>query len=365
MKYLSTILLFLILIACQDQVEDQEYNETKITLPDFESVKLGGKIINLNSSVQFFDINTIDTLLLLGTSSKHKEYFKAYSLNNYDYLGSIGTRGEAPGQWKFARVEGGLMKDDEHFSIWISDDLAGYLKKINLSKSLTDKANTPTYSEHINVNSNLFPFNSVYKVDNYLIGDTGYEDESYSRFKKMNMETNDIKHVPFFPKLKNFQSLPSPVLYSIYVGAFEKHPNKNLFVSTPSTFNRIDFLDDNLDVYKTIVDGENWKDNYYDAKEIDIASDQTYEMQDGHFSTSVTKNYIFTRYRNISKELDGRQNKEEAMIKVFDWEGNPIKLLYLDCDAFTFSYNEMLKTLFVVDIENEQILTYDLNGVLP
>lgn len=317
-------MILFFLISCKDQVEDQEYNETKITLPDFESVKLSGKIINLDNSVQIFDLYTIDSLLLLKTSSKHKEYFKVYSLNNYAFLGNVGERGEAPGQWKFVRVNSMLMKVDDHFSMWISDDLAGYLKKINISKSLLSGSNVPYYSENFTINANLFPFNSIHKVNNYFIGDTGYEDESYSRFKKMNMETNEIEHVPFFPKVKNYQSLPSPVLYSIYVGVFEKHPNKNLFVSTPSTFNRIDFLDDNLEVYKTIVDGENWKDNYYDAKEIDIASDQTYEMQDGHFSTSVTKNYIFTRYRNISKELDGRQNKEESMIKVFDWEGNPI-----------------------------------------
>lgn len=181
----------------------------------------------------------------------------------------------------------------------------------------------------------------------------------------MNLNTNEIEYTPFFPKIKNYQILPAPVLYNLYVGGFDKHPSKNLFVSTPGTFNRIDFLDDNLEVYKSVVDGENWKDNFYNAKEIDIASNQTYEMQIGHFSTSVTPNYVFTRYRNISKEMDGREKKEESMIKVLDWEGNPVKLLHLDCDAFSFSYNEKLKTLFVNDIVNEHILTYDLKGILP
>jgi hypothetical protein len=180
----------------------------------------------------------------------------------------------------------------------------------------------------------------------------------------MNLDTKEISYLPFFPTIKKFNIIPSPVLYNIYVGGFKKHPTKNLFVSAPSTFNRIDFLNDNLDIYKTVVDGDNWKDDYYDAREIDIASNQTHEMRDGHHSTAVTNKYIFTRYRNISKELDGRQNTEKSMIKVLDWQGNPVKLLHLDCNAFTFAYNEETKILFVNDINNEQILKYDLDGIL-
>lgn len=355
----------ILITSCKEKIQEDNYNTSKISLGDFESEKLNGKIISIDNSIEFSGILTLDTLLLMKTSSKHKEYFKIYNTQNCDFLGDIGERGEAPHQWKFVVTNDLLTKNDNEYHIWVSDRFDGYLKQVNINKSLDSENELPIYNNEYSINANLFPFNRVYALDGYLIGDTGYEDESFSRFKKMDLETKEIEYIPFFPKIKDFQKIPAPVLYNIYVGALKKHPNKNIFVSTPSTFNRIDFLNDNLEVYKSIVDGDNWKDNYYDANEIDIASDQTYEMQDGHHSTNVTENYIFTRYRNISKEIDGRQNKEESMIKVLDWEGNPIKLLYLDCDAFTFAYNEKLKTLFVVDIVNEHILTYNLNGVLP
>lgn len=156
MKYLSLAVLFIIIISCQEQVEIDNDKVSKISLKDFENEKVAGKIISIDDSIEFSSVYSNDTLLLLKTSSKHKEYFKVYSLPNYHFLGNVGERGEAPGQWKFARINGTLTKEKDQFFIWISDELAGYLKKINLTKSLKSDTNTPIYDKELDINGSLF-----------------------------------------------------------------------------------------------------------------------------------------------------------------------------------------------------------------
>lgn len=370
MKILYVFYFLVILFSCKSENRFKDSSiinktTTRITVDDFpiqEDIK--GNIIDIDLATEFDRIMIIDTLLLLSTSNKHKEFLKVYSLNTYNFLGNIGVRGEAPGEYQYTDVNFVLEKIDNNYYVWVNDMFKGFLKKINITESLLSNSIYPVYDQEIDVNASVFPYKRIYFADNKLFADIGYEDDTYSRFKTMDLNTKEIKTLPFFPTLKNnYKSLPSPILYNFYSTDLRKHPTKDIFVSPMLIQNRIDLVDINLKVYKSIVDGENWQDDYWDAdlvKPVDFVMDN---IREGYYSTCVSEDIFFTEWK-YQYMLDEPPLTSSSKFKVFDWEGNPIALLNLDCNAFSSAYDRNKKILYVIDKTNEQILRYDLSSVL-
>lgn len=368
MKYDKLLVMpyvFILLFGCQTSSHESIQDNIRVIHNDDFSISqdVYGKIVNVDLKTEFVEILTIDTLLILQTSNKHKEFFKIYNIQTFNHLGDIGLRGEAPGEWKYVDVNHVLEKHNDNYYLWVSDRFNGFLKKIDILKSLNSTTQFPVYEKEINVNASLFPFSSIFYVSDNLVADIGYEDDTYSRFKKLNLTSNQIEKSSLYPSIRNYQKLPSPVLFNFYISDFRKHPTKNIFVSAMAKQNRIDFIDDNLNLNMSIVDGVNWKDDYFDAAEIDVKVFDMFKIIDGYYATSVTEDLIFTKWRYEFK-LEDPPTRDISIIKVFDWTGNPIAILNLDCSATSTSYDKTNKILFVLDASNEQILTYDLNAVL-
>ena len=368
MKFIKTYFILLILLSCSkdNQKKESLYNKNiqQVSLEDFNIDKeITGKILNVDYKTEFHEILSIDTLLILKTSSRHKEFFKIYNLNTLEHLGDVGVRGEGPEEWKNVDINHVLTKENDNYMIWVTDRFNGFLKKINLSKSLSLNTVYPVYEKKINVNASKFPFSSIFHFNNRLVADIGYEDDTNSRFKTMNLENGEIIKTNLFPLIENYSKFQSQILFNFYIGDFRKHPIENKFVSAMAKLNRIDFLDSNLEPFKSIVDGENWKDNFFDARKIDVKTADMYKMTDGYYATSVSENYVFTKW-GYDYKLDEPPLKDISIIKVFDWKGNPIVILRLDCVAYATTFNEKNKILYVNDSKNEHILMYDLTNLL-
>lgn len=364
--YLAFYVLAFVLLSCNQYTGFDKNAIQKVSLNDFEEkINVNGNELNFDFETEFKSIHTLDSLLILETSAKHKEVFKVFNLKNFKHLGNLGLRGEGPNEFQHI-IPTRLHKKNNQYLLDVSDRFNGYVKSIDVLKSLNNQPNYPIIENEYRFNASAFPVNSALVNDDFLFGDFGYEDDTNSIFKRLNLQTEQTKFVGVFPKIKNSHNLPGPVLYKFYVGGFNYNQKYQKIVHTNSIINRINIIDRELNLLKSIVDGENWQDNYFNANETDFLTANFDQFTEGHVSTTTSDEYIFTRYvqryedRNIKSTVDTEE--KESIFKVFDWNGSPLKLLTLNnCIARSAAFNETNNKLYVLDVVNEKILSFDLN----
>ena len=127
MKFIKTYFILLILLSCSkdNQKKESLYNKNiqQVSLEDFNIDKeITGKILNVDYKTEFHEILSIDTLLILKTSSRHKEFFKIYNLNTLEHLGDVGVRGEGPEEWKNVDINHVLTKENDNYMISVLKD---------------------------------------------------------------------------------------------------------------------------------------------------------------------------------------------------------------------------------------------------
>ncbi|EON77929.1 putative lipoprotein [Lunatimonas lonarensis] len=357
------ILPFLLLSACTNSNE-QEKAAKKISFGDFGPVeKIQGESIVQND----YNINRLvyvmDTLLLLMTESG-KYFFNVYHKNTLEYQGSFGVRGEGPEEWRMINFAGQFEIASSGICIWVSEYHRGFISKINITKTLKNSSPYPVIDQTININSKKFPFlDMIYVSDEKLISRCWIYEEDYVRIKSLDPKTQNIKKSELFPKITNVEKLPADIINSLYTATLSKHPSKNLFVQATFIFDRIDIFDEDLKLVRSIVDGNNWRDEYYDALEIDVESDFISDKVSGYNNISLTERYIFAiDAKSKISQVDG--TVLEKTIKVFDWEGNPVCLMRTTDNIFGISVDEQEGVLYATDMENEKVLRYAIKDLM-
>ncbi|MDX2306581.1 MAG: BF3164 family lipoprotein [Microscillaceae bacterium] len=352
------ILFFM--FSCDDSSTDQNTDQIITIVKNFpcEQNLQGEKIL----ADQFYEngsIDVLDTLLLIGIYKDTVKY-NIYGVNSLQHLGTLGVVGDGPDEWNAIFHVNQYEVNQHGIMLWCADVLKGLLLKVNLSKVIQAKSPKPIIEKTMNIKADIFPFNQlIYVNDEKVIGNLGYDEVNGGRIKSFNPQKQElIKKVEFFPKIKNAQIIPPMVLYNFYFAGFKKHPSKELFVQSMSLFNRIDIFDANLELIKSIVSGENWDDNYYDAKKMDIMGAPLKGITDGYSDLSVTKNFIFAALEN--KKMNAAGEVKESQIKVFDWEGNPKCLIRVPDDLFAISVDAKEEYLYANDFNHEKILRYNI-----
>jgi len=357
------IVLFLLLCACVSYNEE-ERTAKKVSFKDFGPVEkiLGESIIQNDYNINR-QVYVMDTLLLLMTQSG-KYFFNVYHKNTLEYQGSFGVRGEGPEEWRMIYFTGQFEIATSGISIWISEYHRGFVSKVNITKTLKNLSPYPVIEQTININGKTFPFlDMIYVNDEKLISKCWIYEQGYVRIKLFDPKSNKVKKSELFPKIKNVERLSADMINNIYTATLSKHPSKNLFVQATYIFDRIDIFDEDLDLVRSIVDGNNWRDDYYDAKEIDIESDFISDKVEGYNNISLTERFIFAiDAKNKINQVDG--SVVGKIIKVFDWEGNPVCLMKTTDNIFGISVDEEEGFLYATDMENEKVLRYNLKDLM-
>nr|MBI1230175.1 hypothetical protein [Cytophagales bacterium] len=306
----------------------------------------------------------LDTILLT-TSNSGKHHFHTYNTKSLKYLGSMGVRGEGPEAWTMPHTTDGQYEVRESgIFLWIFDFMRGHLSKVDLTKTLNTEAEHPVITKKIKVDGRTFPFFRLFYIsDEKIISDCWISEQDRVRIKSYNPLNGDFKKSELFPTMSNIHLLPAEIVNSLYTTTFTKHPTKNLFVQAMATFNRIDILDDNLVLQKSIVDGENWQDNFYDAKEIDPSTNFLKDKIDGYNGTAVTEDFIFALEMKKSR-ADETAVRRESFARVFDWVGNPICLLHFDNYLNSIGVDEREGFLYATDYANELVLRYNIKNLM-
>lgn len=366
MKFKQILFLVVILVYFSCEKETRK-NIISISDDQFAMThKIVGTPILTDNYDKNNDIKIIDSLLILKASFNYGKYFyTVYNKRDLTKIGHFAHRGEGPEEWQYLNDSNQFEKTDSALYIWAHSYRRGELLKININKSLKDSLKYPVVEEKIVINSKVFPFMHLFYVnDSTTIASPRWDDLEQVRIESYDPRTEAIIKSDLFPTMKNSGKLPSAVLNSIYSVRFAKRPNHNDFVQAMYLFNRIDFFDEDLTVQFSLVDGDNWKDNYYDEREFNPDSNYFEGRVKGYEGVTTTENYVvtvdFERKRN---QLDDSKI-EELHIKIFSWEGKPICLFKIKDDIYSATLDEEEGMLYGIDNNNEKILRYDIKEIM-
>lgn len=357
---------FIVLFFCNLIIyQSNAQTLVQVKKSDFqEKITLQGEKILTQDYHHHHKIFVIDTLLLTMVNSGDNHYH-VYHKNTLNYLGPIGVRGEGPDQWEIPQTTvGQFEKSNDGIKLWYFDFLRGNYSLMNLTKTLNSNSPYPIVERKLRINMKIFPYYQLFMGGNNKIYANGWiYEQNRVRIKSFDLERKVISKSGLFPIIKNNSRLPAETMNSLYGGSFDKHPTKDKFVQSMFMFNRIDIFDENLKVIKTIVDGENWKDNYYDALDIDPTKEFFEGRIDGFDGLALSENFLFALEadRNINSEI----NKEnESFIRVYDWEGRPKAYLTVKHDLSSIDIDEKEGELYATDYTHELVLRFDISQLI-
>jgi len=337
----------------------------KVTKKDFPKiVKIKGEEILTNDYNHHHHIFVIGDYLLTLVNSGDFHYH-VFDKKSQKYLGPVGIRGEGPNEWEIPQTTlGQFEKTKDGIKICNFDFLRGNFNKINLTKTLGSKSAKPIIENTTRINMREFPFFQLFQGSNGRIyANSSIFEVNRVRLKSFNPSDKSIKKSELFPKIKNSNHLPSEILNSLYGASFDKHPSKDKFVQAMFMFNRIDIFDENLNVTKSIVDGLNWQDGFYDGKEIDPTKDFLSPKVDGFDGLAAGENFIFAV--EAKKYIANQKPKEnETFIRVYNWDGKPLAYLEIAHDLSSIDVDETNGVIYATDYEYELVLRFNISQLI-
>jgi len=361
-NYITFSLFFILIILCQESTAQKVVKVSKTDFP--EKMKIKGQEILTQDYNHHHIIFVLDTLLLTMVNSGENHYH-VFHKDKLNYLGAVGVRGDGPDQWEIpATTVGQFKKTSEGIKLWQFDYLRGTYSLINLTKTLKSKSSYPVVERRLRINVKIFPYFQLFMGGNdKLYANSWIYEQNRSRLKSFDQENNKIVRSGLFPKIKNNTHLPSEVMNSLYGASLDKHPSQDKFVQATFIFNRIDIFDENLQVIKSIVDGDNWKDDYYDGKDIDPAVNFINPRTNGFNGLATGEKYIYALEAKLNFRTD-KFRENESFVRVYDWEGRPKAYLEVAHDLSSIDIDEKSGMLYATDYSHELVLKFDISQLM-
>ncbi|MFT4858541.1 MAG: hypothetical protein ACI8SN_000457 [Algoriphagus sp.] len=149
-----------------------------------------------------------------------------------------------------------------------------------------------------------------------------------------------VQTIGEFPFQEQFEGIHPFILELAYQNKLHKHPTKSLFLGTSTFSFNMDILElnneDNLVLKKSL---------HFWPTEFEPSNDPNQffaaikaENRFGNVSTSVSENYIYVLYSDEPWEYQFPLKSKRVL--VYDWEGNPIRILQLDTELSMIAVHE-------------------------
>ncbi|MFC3415467.1 BF3164 family lipoprotein [Algoriphagus hitonicola] len=337
----------------------------EISKEDFPLIrKIYGEKILTDNYNHHHKIFVIDKYLLTMVNSGDNHYH-VFDKNSQEYLGPVGVRGEGPNEWEIPQTTvGQFTKSGDEIHLWNFDFLRGNFNKINLTKTLSSNSAYPVLLDTERINMRDFPYFQLFKGNNGKIYANGWIYETNRvRLKSYNPNTKEVEKSGLFPRIKNSNHLPAEVMNSLYGGSFDKHPSKDVFVQAMFMFDRIDIFDENLNLIRSIVDGENWKDDFYDGNDINPSINFLRPRINGYNGLAVSENFIFALEAKQNEGTDD-EIENESFIRIYNWEGEPLAYFEVEHDLSSIDIDEDEGILYATDYSHELVLRFDISNFI-
>jgi len=348
-KIFSVLLIVYFLCYCSSNNDIIKYSA-----PNFKNeLEINSEILNEDFIFDIGRISLMDTFLICsGKTNINNNSFHIFSKHSGIYITSFGNIGQGPGEISSAITE---FNVDTKNKIVYAYDLRQYkLVSFSINKVL----NNNSYSKDLILPHQISDINSshiLYLNNNeFLIG--------YSRLNRfVKTSTNDtIASINIYPILSEpdgFEKVEKS--YFSYLGSMAAKPDGGKFVHATRSGCIMEIFDcsdrkihilNTKGFFKPIYESKYRNENFpYVAKSSDAVN--------GIENISCTDKYIYANYNgNIG---DNAFNQ----IAVFDWYGNPIKLLSFKDKVIStvFEENNRVGYALVWDCEDDvNLVRFDI-----
>jgi hypothetical protein len=309
-------------------------------------------------------LGLIETLLCNDSSLIVFDYhsgnsFTIFDLKSEKYIGRFGEIGQGPGEIPLG-CYGCLNYND----FIINYDFTGLIAKYPIDSLRSNIRFRPLKLSKYDIIdahfSRVIPIN-----DSLFLGAGTYQSNfQFALFNKKS-EIIDFNVEIFNASNKIFNIFHK---YLSNQGIFKKHPTQNKFVYAVNYSSNIDFVEvvnDKIQMIKSIRLRNPKITPLQDGKFNRIIPNNDNSI--GYIDIATSDNYVYTLYTD--KKIIGENGKNNSfssnIVLVFDWDGNPVKILYLKHEAYFITVSKMLKKMYVAIINDDlgwDITSYKLDN---
>ena len=298
-----------------------------------------------------------DSVMLLydmSASGSGGYFYKAYSAEDYSYMGEFLREGRGPGEVLFPKINGTYRSsEDGKTRCFLWDMMLCQPYSFNLLDTIDGRDNVVNKISELPANtmdvfqyqdSLLFVINI--ENDNILFHVIGKDAEKLKTFR---LYPEDISAERYLPIFSNGIAVNS-----------EKCMAAQIMLAIP----QINFL--NLEtgaVNSVAVDRKyrDWRNILTAATDIPAFMKSTLYYND----VESTSDYIMALYLDKKRDdiVKGRSGPSPH-IHIFDWEGNFLYALQIDETVSRIAYDSERKFMYGLDTDEGRIYRYDLSGLL-
>lgn len=343
--------MLILIVSCHQ--EDKKIPPLKFP----SSYNLVGKQV-LQEFVTITALHSVDNYLITVLQNEDY-YFQIFDSKSLSSLGKFGRRGDGPNEITGYLTYSYYELADTNYNIWFYNRNRCELikitfpKKFNLNKIEINKIK-------LNQKAN---FNYAFLIDtNKVVGNVVNSDVKMDLLRIYNLRMNNItKRVPLFPEIpKHSRELGhiTNTYNGLFVGsaAFQKEQQK--VVLALGYFNRIDIFNTKAELIHTIQE-ENINSSKVISGYLSTTDIRETDIKRIYSGLQTSKENIYVLY--INKYLKDYEKPSQVEIRVFDWDGIPIKKYVIPEYIWRFTIDEAHDKIYGIDYNSRDVYMYDLS----
>jgi|GEM_PF-1005789 len=342
MKYLKSILclgvFFAFLTVSCGKKESAAYFSDDVQVFHPKPKRLPGKLL-IDSLMGVSNIETIDGLILLITPLNEKLF------GVYDVMGNpqgvFGVRGQGPNDLINCRPVGQKEIDNGEACIWINDVSNISLKRLNLSKSISEgQMIIDDAIKTCPMSVNAFKLNDSTTVCERM------DPNNYSMIKYDHTNMKELSR-------QDVYRVPVPSAFSYYKSTWRRAPEKGIVVGGMHAVNQLNLWNLETDGRKSVVIDKPLRPGQIVDEETGL------ENKTFFCDVEVTEDFVFALYMDQDNGVSFEEPKEMTVF-VFDWELSPVAAFLLDEYILDIAVDPGQKKLYGL-CEDDRIFEYDLS----
>lgn len=369
-KAVSVFATLILIVSCnevqQPETEDFEFAKT---------IELTGQQVfsdELNHIVE-----TAGDYVLLEQSSKDisGDVYNVYDASSLEFLGSVGKRGQGPGEFYGAQYAGQYYMENGDTFIWVNDAPQYRITSINITESL--KSTKTVFGRVIKHHPKYNFQNALFVVDGG--GLVGYQPGFIPNTNKYPLHIlkggisvevkggeEDWTDVGEYPVLRGKGTIPNGEKFSAgFRRAYiSMKPDQSRFVVAMKYYDRLDIFDRNGGLVKSVRHSVRYKE--YNAREV-YAPDTRIKVKnrvDYYQRVVTTDKYIYALYHNRIMGEFNDELGEGVEIRVFDWNGEMKTLIKCPDNLLLMSVDEKNGFMYGHIYDEQKFMRYSLKDVL-
>ena len=299
--------------------------------------------------------------LMIVTDWKENPRIKIYNKNTHEYLGNYGEVGRGPSE--FLEVDVLNQSGSTQRSFYCYDYRKKQLVDIDVDKIFRG-LNPVTRSVNLRKEEGDWElsYRRMFVYDDTVLGEDNWHGLN-KKFLRYDMKTKKHEWVvtDFYekvPLIKNFlEQMKEVTLQANFAMSFLGYSlSNNRIIGAMLLMNRIDIMDFDFQVKRTIIYGKNI-----------LRQPQKFDGAKTCFLDPFTLDKTFlVPYIGFSEEsIEKNNGLGEYEIHQYDYEGNPLRKFIIDKPVSSLHYDEQTKTLYAIldsEYAEQPLVKLDINA---